>query len=155
MKQPQEYIKDQDSDRITIACTRKQAMVIRDACELYGRIQINQYEQLAEILCRCGWAGSHLQHISARKENETEEEYKEREKSIDSDNMLKAKMLAGMIKGFMDSAYDWMDKDHNLTPNEAQVALDVWAVLDGRREHDDFVMGSEPKIQVKKGDKNG
>ena len=32
--------------------------------------------------------------------------------------------------------------------NEADVALDVWAVLDGRRE-DGFRMGSEPLVQVR------
>ena len=45
----------QDNQRsVTIKCTPYQAQIIKDACELYGRVQISQYRDLTEIIMGIG-----------------------------------------------------------------------------------------------------
>ena len=37
---------------VKLTCTDYQAEIIKQACELYGRVQIGQFGDLAETICR-------------------------------------------------------------------------------------------------------
>lgn len=131
--------------------TDKQLGVIRDACELYGRIQIGQFNQFAEIITQTGFSGWQMRVHPKKNEGETDERYKARCDDADEKDRLVCKTLVGAITGIYREAYNLDGKPRT---NEADVALDIWAKLDGRREDTDFSMSTEPLIRVEelKGD---
>ena len=129
----------------TLIVTDKQLDIIRDACELYGRIQIGQFNQFAEIVTQTGFYGWGLRVEPEKKDGETDEQYKTRCNAQYERDSLVCKALVGAITGIYRDVYNWDVKPRT---NEANVALDIWAKLDGRREDDDFHMGSEPLVKV-------
>lgn len=131
----------------TLTVTDKQLQVIKDACELYGRIQIGQFNGFAEIVTQTGFSGWQLRVDPKRGEAEQNDMYESRCREMLNKDNLVCKVLVGAITGIYREAYCWDVKDR---PDEANVALDIWAVLDGRRE-DGFHMGSEPLIKVEEG----
>ena len=128
----------------TLTVTDKQLQIIKDACELYGRIQIGQFTQFAEIVTQTGFSGWQLRVQPDRKDGESDKQYKVRCDDAEEKDRLVCKALIGAIYGIYREIYALSIKPH---ANEANVALDIWAVLDGRRE-DGFHMGSEPLIKV-------
>ena len=134
------------SKKKALIVTDKQLDVIKDACELYGRIQIGQFTQFAEIVTQTGFSGWALRVQPERKEDETDKQYKTRCKRLEEQDRLVCNALVGAINGIYREIYNWNVKDRT---NESSVALDVWVVLDGRRDDTDFHMGSEPLVQVK------
>lgn len=129
----------------TLTVTDKQLKVIKDACELYGRIQIGQFAGFAEIVTQTGFYGWQLRVQPDRKEDESDEQYKARCDEIEDDDILVCKTLVGAITGIYREVYNWDVKPRT---NEADIALDIWAKLDGRREDTDFSMSSEPLVKV-------
>ena len=129
----------------TLTVTDKQLQVIKDACELYGRIQIGQFNGFAEIVTQTGFTGWQLRVQPERKEGETDEWYKARCDEIEERDRLVCKTLVGAITGIYREVYNWDVKPRT---NEADIALDIWAKLDGRREDCDFSMSSEPLVKV-------
>ena len=125
--------------------TEKQLDVIREACELYGRIQLGQFEQFAEIVTQTGFCGFGIRVHPERNKDETDEEYEERKEYLYRRDEIIRDCIKGAIYGSLRQAYCYNGKPRT---NEADVALDIWAVLDGRRE-DGFHMGSEPLAEVK------
>lgn len=107
---------------MTITCTEKQAQIIRDACELYGRVQIGQFNDLATLLAF--------------------------DPDSRSDDFRVCCMNRDMISQMLDGAYRTMYTLGRKTPDNADIALDLWAKLDNRRRKDNFVIGSEPMIKV-------
>lgn len=128
----------------TLTVTDKQLQVIKDACELYGRIQIGQFNGFAEIVTKTGFYGWQLRIQPERKEGESDERYKARCDEIEERDRLVCKTLVGAVTGIYREVYNWDVKPRT---NEADIALDIWAVLDGRRE-DGFHMGTEPLVKV-------
>lgn len=129
----------------SLIVTDKQLQVIKEACELYGRIQIGQFESFAEIVTQTGFSGWNLRVQPKRKEGETDERYKLRCDDIEERDMLICRCIGGTLDGIYREAYHLEGKPR---PNEANVALDIWAKLDGRRE-DGFHMGTEPLVELK------
>lgn len=129
----------------TLTVTDKQLDVIRDACELYGRIQIGQFVGFAEIVTQTGFYGWQLRVQPDRKEGESDEQYKARCDEIEERDRLVCKTLVGAITGIYREVYNWDVKPRT---NESNIALDIWAVLDGRREDCDFSMSTEPLVKV-------
>ena len=129
----------------TLTVTDKQLQVIKDACELYGRIQIGQVNGFAEIVTQTGFYGWQLRVQPDRKEGESDEQYKARCDEIEERDRLVCKTLVGAITGIYREVYNWDVKPRT---NEADIALDIWAKLDGRREDTDFSMSSEPLVTV-------
>ena len=129
----------------TLTVTDKQLQVIKEACELYGRIQIGQFNAFAEIVTQTGFSGWQLRVQPDRKDGETDEQYKARCERLEEEDRLVCNALIGAINGIYRQIYNWNVKDRT---NESNIALDIWAVLDGRRE-DGFHMGSEPLVEVK------
>ena len=129
----------------TLTVTDKQLQVIKDACELYGRIQIGQFNGFAEIVTQTGFYGWQLRVQPDRKEGESDEQYKARCDEIEERDRLVCKTLVGAITGIYREVYNWDVKPRT---NEADIALDIWAKLDGRREDTDFSMSSEPLVTV-------
>ena len=125
--------------------TDKQLQVIKESCELYGRIQIGQFTRFAEIVTQTGFSGWYLRVQPERKEDESDEQYKARCERLEEQDRLVCKALVGAINGIYREIYNWNVKDRT---NESSIALDLWAALDGRRE-DGFHMGTEPLVQVK------
>lgn len=130
----------------TITVTDKQLKVIKDACELYGRIQIGQFVPFAEIVTQTGFYGWQLRVQPDRKADESDERYKARCDETEECDRLVCKTLVGAITGIYREVYNWDVKPRT---NETNIALDIWAVLDGRRE-DGFHMGTEPLVKVEK-----
>ena len=128
----------------SLIVTDKQLQVIRDACELYGRIQIGQFNGFAEIVTQTGFCGWQLRVQPNRKDGETDVQYKARCERLEEEDRLVCSALIGAINGIYRQIYNWNVKDRT---NESNIALDIWAVLDGRRE-DGFHMGSEPLVKV-------
>lgn len=128
----------------TLTVTEKQLRVIKDACELYGRIQIGQFNGFAEIVTQTGFCGWQLRVQPDRKEDESDERYKARCDDVEEEDRLVCNALLGAINGIYRQIYNWDVKPRT---NESNIALDIWAVLDGRRE-DGFHMGSEPLVKV-------
>lgn len=124
----------------------KQLAVIKAACELYGRIQIGRYERFAEIVMQTGFSGWELRVQPERKEDESDEQYKARCERLEEQDRLVCKALVGAINGIYREIYNWNVKPRT---NEADIALDIWAKLDGRREDTDFSWSTEPLVQVK------
>ncbi len=129
----------------SLIVTDKQLEVIKDACELYGRIQIGQFGGFAEIVTQTGFSGWELRVQPERKEDESDIYYNARCDNAEEKDRLVCKALVGAINGIYREIYNWNVKPRT---NESSIALDVWAVLDGRRE-DGFHMGTEPLVQVK------
>ena len=124
--------------------TDAQLQVIRDACELYGRIQIGQFREFAEIVTQTGFSGYELRIQPKKTEDETDERYKERCEALYEKDYLICDCLKGAVEGiYREVRYNY-DKQR---PNAADIALDIWAKLDGRRE-DGFHMGSEPLVKI-------
>lgn len=128
----------------SLTVTDKQLQVIKDACELYGRIQIGQFAGFAEIVTQTGFYGWQLRVQPDRKEGESDEQYKARCDEIEERDRLVCKTLVGAITGIYREVYNWDVKPRT---NETNIALDIWAVLDDRRE-DGFHMGTEPLVKV-------
>ena len=128
-----------------LTVTDKQLNVIKNACELYGRIQIGQFDGFAEIVTQTGFSGWALRVQPKRKDGESDEQYKARCERLEEEDRLVCKALVGAINGIYREIYNWNVKDRT---NESSIALDLWSALDGRRE-DGFHMGSEPLVQVK------
>lgn len=129
----------------TLTVTDKQLQVIKDACELYGRSQIGQFNGFAEIVTQTGFYGWQLRVQPDRKEGESDEQYKARCDEIEERDRLVCKTLVGAITGIYREVYNWDVKPRT---NEADIALDIWAKLDGRREDTDFSMSTEPLVKV-------
>lgn len=125
--------------------TDKQLQVIKDACELYGRIQIGQFNGFAEIITQTGFSGFGLRNMPEAKDGETREQYEARCREQHDRDDLVCDCLKGAIEGIYREAYRLEGMPR---PNEANVALDIWATIDGRRE-DGFHMGSEPLPEMK------
>lgn len=125
--------------------TDKQLQVIKESCELYGRIQIGQFVQFAEVVTQTGFSGWTLRVQPQKNEGETDEQYKARCERLEEQDRLVCKALIGAINGIYREIYNWNVKDRT---NESSIALDLWSALDGRRE-DGFHMGTEPLVQVK------
>jgi len=130
----------------SLVVTDKQLQVIKEACELYGRIQIGQFTRFAEIVTQTGFSGWYLRVQPERKEDESDECYKARCERLEEEDRLVCKALVGAINGIYREIYNWDVKPRT---NEADIALDIWAKLDGRRDDIDFSMSSEPLVQVK------
>ena len=130
----------------SLVVTDKQLQVIKEACELYGRIQIGQFTRFAEIVTQTGFSGWYLRVQPDRKEDESDEQYKARCERLEEEDRLVCKALVGAINGIYREIYNWDVKPRT---NEADIALDIYAKLDGRREDNDFSMSSEPLVQVK------
>ena len=129
----------------SLIVTDKQLEVIKSACELYGRIQLGQFRMFAEIVTQTGFSGYGIRVELERREEENDEQYKARcDEQYEKDSLMQD-CFAGAVEGIYRHAYRWDGKPR---PNEANVALDIWAVLDGRRE-DGFHMGTEPLPEVK------
>ena len=131
-------------NRKSLIVTDKQLQVIRDACELYGRVQIGQFNGFAEIVTQTGFNGWQLRTDPDRKDGETDVQYKARCERQEEEDRLVCNALVGAINGIYRQIYNWNVKDRT---NESNIALDIWAVLDGRRE-DGFHMGTEPLVKV-------
>lgn len=138
-------------NRKALIVTGKQIEVIRDACELYGRIQIGQFERFAEIVTQTGFSGWSLRVQPERKKDETDESYKRRCREAENYDMLVCRCIKGALDGIYREAYHLEGKRRT---NEANVSLDIWAKLDGRREDSNFSMSTEPLVQVKDLDGN-
>lgn len=134
------------NNRKSLIVTDKQLQVIKEACELYGRIQIGQFEQFAEIVTQTGFSGCGLRVQPERKEGETYERYKARCGDMEERDRLVCNCIKGALDGIYREAYHLEGKPRT---NEASVSLDIWAKLDGRREDTDFSMSTEPLVQVK------
>lgn len=123
--------------------TDAQLQVIRDACELYGRIQIGQFNQFAEIVTQTGFSGYTLRIQPKKTEDETEDQYKSRCESLYEKDDIVCDCIKGAMAGIYNSAYFY----NRSKTNEANIAFDIWAKLDGRRE-DGFSFSSEPLVQI-------
>jgi len=125
--------------------TDAQIQVIKNACELYGRIQLGQFRGFAEIVTQTGFDGFGIRVEPKRKEDETDEEYKERREYIYRQDELTKDCIEGAVEGLYRHAYRWNGKPRT---TEADIALDIWAFLDGRRD-DGFHMAQEPLVEVR------
>lgn len=128
----------------TLTVTDKQLEVIRNACELYGRIQIGQFNGFAEIVSQTGFSGWQIRVQPKKNKGESVEQYKARCTEIEKKDRIICDCIDGMLEGLYRHAYGYEGKPRT---NEASIALDIWAVLDGRRE-DGFHMGTEPLVKV-------
>ena len=126
--------------------TDKQLNVIREACELYGRIQIGQFERFAEIITQTGFSGWGLRVQPKRNEGESDEKYKARCDRIEEHDMIVCNCIKSAVEGIYRYVYNYEGKPRT---NEADIALDIWAKLDGRREDTNFSMSTEPLVQVR------
>ena len=128
--------------------TDAQLQIIKDSCELFGRIQLGQFEQFAEIITQTGFSGWGLRVQPKRNESESDEKYKARCDRIEEHDMIVCNCIKNAVEGIYRYVYNYEGKPRT---NETDIALDIWAKLDGRRE-DGFHMGSEPLVQVKESD---
>ena len=128
----------------TITVTDKQLQVIKDACELYGRIQIGQFTGFAEIVTQTGFNGWQLRVQPKKNKGESADQYKARCDALEKKDRIICDCIDGMLDGLYRHAYHYEGKPRT---NESNIALDIWAVLDGRRG-DGFHMGTEPLVEV-------
>lgn len=133
------------NDKKALMVTDKQLQVIRDACELYGRIQLGQFRMFAEVVTQTGFSGYGIRVQPKQKDGETDEQYNERCAKVYDEDMLIKDCIEGTVEGLYRHTYRWDGKPRT---NEADIALDIWAKLDGRREDTDFGMSSEPLVKV-------
>lgn len=118
---------------VTIKCTEYQAMVIKDACEMYGRCQIGQFHQLAELIMGAGMSEPEEYHdFYATNRAEWRKLFDEAKK----------------IQNILETFWRVDQMPHKPRRNREMVALDMWSVLDHRRDDGPCVMGSEPQIEV-------
>ena len=75
-------------NRKALIVTDKQLQVIKESCELYGRIQIGQFERFAEVVTQTGFSGWTLRVQPERKKDETDESYKRRCREVENYDML-------------------------------------------------------------------
>ena len=134
------------SKKKALIVTDKQLAVIKAACELYGRIQLGQFRGFSEIVTQTGFDGFGIRVQPERKEDETDEEYRERREYLYRRDELVQNCLEGAVEGIYRHAYRWEGMPRT---NEENISLDIWTVLDGRRDDSDFHMGTEPLVQVK------
>lgn len=134
-----------NDDKKALMVTDKQLQVIRDACELYGRIQLGQFRMFAEVVTQTGFSGWGLRVQPKRNEGESDEQYKARCDRIEEHDMIVCNCINSAVEGIYRYVYNYEGKPRT---NEADIALDIWAVLDGRRE-DGFHMAPEPLVQVR------
>ena len=134
------------SKKKALIVTDKQLAVIKAACELYGRIQLGQFRGFSEIVTQTGFDGFSMRVQPERKEDETDEEYRERREYLYRRDELVQNCLEGAVEGIYRHAYRWEGMPRT---NEENISLDIWAVLDGRRDDSGFHMGTEPLVQVK------
>ena len=134
------------SKKKALIVTDKQLAVIKAACELYGRIQLGQFRGFSEIVTQTGFDGFGIRVQPERKEDETDEEYRERREYLYRRDELVQDSLEGAVEGIYRHAYRWEGMPRT---NEENISLDIWTVLDGRRDDSDFHMGTEPLVQVK------
>ena len=123
-----------------LSVTDKQLAVIRDACELYGRVQIGQFGQLGEIICRVGFSGDKLRHTR----------YHDAEYTYDQ---TISGCIEAALRGITQDFWRGSDRqsEHNKRTDAEMIAMDIWAALDGRRG-DGFCMGTEPLVKVEDDD---
>lgn len=133
-------------NRKALLVTDAQLEVIRDACELYGRIQLGQFKGFAEIVTQTGFDGWQLRVQPERNAEESDERYKARCDDAEERDRVICDCIVGALDGIYRQAYHYEGKRRT---KEADIALDIWAKLDGRREDSDFSMSSEPLVQVK------
>lgn len=126
--------------------TDAQLQIIKDSCELFGRIQLGQFERFAEIITQTGFSGWGLRVQPKRNEGESDEKYKERCDRIEEKDMIVCNCIKSAVEGIYRYVYSYEGKPRT---NEADIALDIWSKLDGRREDTDFSMSTEPLVQVK------
>ena len=126
--------------------TDTQLQVIKDACELYGRIQLGQFKMFSEIVTQTGSNGYWIRVKPERKKDESDKQYIDRCNTLYNRDLVVQESIEGAVEGVYRHAYWWGGRPRT---NEADVSLDIWAVLDGRRENDNFHMGSEPNVKVK------
>lgn len=112
----------------TIKCTQKQMEVIKNACEEYGRNRLGQFFDLATNLSLLGY------------------EYKKDDPEFSRRIEARDRLHEYLNRWFRETVRWPYERD----PDE-MIAMDIWAVLDGRREGTDFVLGSEPQVKVSKG----
>lgn len=111
--------------KYSLEVTETQLRVIRDACEVFGRVQIGQFDDFAQLVCRSG--------------------LKTEGGKLNPDAEIRAKDIENFLSGvWRQAGYDRRERSM-----DEMIALDIWAVLDGRRKEDSFCMGSEPNITVK------
>ena len=133
-----------------LVVTDKQLDVIKCACELYGRIQIGQFGQFAEIVTQTGFYGSSLRVLPKKNKSESADQYKARCNVQKEKDRLICDCIGGALDGLYRYAYNYEPKPRT---NEANIALDIFATLDGRRE-DGFHFGSEPLVKVEEEQEN-
>ena len=133
------------SEKKALMVTNKQLQVIQNACELYGRIQIGQFGQFAEIVTQTGFYGYGLRVHPKKNKGESADQYKARCDVQEEKDRIICDCIDGALDGLYRHAYSYEPKPRT---NEANIALDIWAKLDGRRE-DGFSFSSEPLVQVK------
>ena len=138
--------KESKAEKKALIVTEKQLQVIKEACELYGRIQIGQFRMFAEIITQTGFSGWQMRVNPEKKEDESTERYNDRVDELECMDKIVCDSIEGAMEGIYRHAYRWDGKPRT---NEADVALDIWAKLDGRREDTDFSMSTEPLVQVK------
>jgi len=143
MKKPKEI-----GMKKALIVTDKQLGVIQDACELYGRIQLGQFSEFSEIVTQTGFSGNSIRVEPKQGENEDDDDYRERCRLKYDEDMLVQQCIEGAVEGIYRHAYHWDGKPRT---TEANIALDIWAVLDGRRE-DGFHMAPEPLVKVREVD---
>ena len=73
----------------SLIVTEKQLDVIKCACELYGRIQIGQFQQFAEIVTQTGFSGWGMRVKPERIKDETDESYRRRCNLAEEQDMIK------------------------------------------------------------------
>ena len=119
-----------------LSVTDKQLAVIRDACELYGRVQIRQFTQLGEIISRTGFSGDNLRY-----DRDYNDEYKH-------DQTISG-CIEAALRGITQEFWEQSDRqgEHDKRTDAEMIAMDIWAALDGRLD-DGFCMGTEPLVKV-------
>ena len=130
----------------SLIVTDRQLEVIKMSCELYGRIQLGQFREFSEIVTQTGFSGNSIRVEPKQGENEDDDDYRERCRLKYDEDALVQDCIEGAVEGIYRHAYRWGDSKPR--PTEANIALDIWAVLDGRRE-DGFHMAPEPLVKVK------
>ena len=141
---------EKKGSRKALIVTDKQLDVIKSSCELYGRIQLGQFGEFAEIVTQTGFSGWELRVQPKKNKGESADQYKARCDALEEKDRIICDCIDGMLDGLYRHAYHYEGKPRT---NEANISLDIWGLLDGRRE-DGFHMGSEPLVQVKDYEEN-
>ena len=110
----------------SLIVTDKQLEVIKESCELYGRIQIGQFVQFAEIVTQTGFSGWTLRVQPQKNEGETDEQYKARCDAQEKKDRIICDCIDGVLDGLYRHAYSYEPKPRT---NEANIAIDL-GILD-------------------------